>query len=214
MRLLQAKSQVTPWGIQRVKGPIKPNPNPNGRIFIVDTGIAQVSDLNIDVSLSENFVWGNNSPSWNDGQGHGTHVSGIVATIDNSINVVGVVPGASVVAIHVFDNGGAGIDYVGKVGKSGDEANLSFGGPFSSAMNKAVTNAAAKGIKFAIAAGNSAKDFKDNSPASASGANVYTVSHVMTVPTHFVLIVITVVLLIILAQVYLWSPLVILEELL
>jgi hypothetical protein len=183
-RLLQAKSQVTPWGIQRVKGPIKPNPNPSGRIFIIDTGIAQVSDLNIDVNLSKNFVGGSNSPSWNDGHGHGTHVSGTVAAIDNSINVIGVVPGASVVAIRVLDNSGygtdggviSGIDYVGTVGKSGDVANLSLGGSFSSALNNAVTNVAAKGIKFAIAAGNDAKDAKDYSPASASGANVYTVS--------------------------------------
>jgi hypothetical protein len=179
---LQAISQVKPWGITRVRGPIKTNPNPNGRIFVIDTGIAQVSDLTVDTTLSVNFAGGSNSPRWSDGNGHGTHVAGTIAAIDNSINVVGVVPGASVVAVRVLDNSGsgyisnviAGINYVVSKRKAGDVANMSLGGGFSSSLNAAVNGAAAKGVKFAVAAGNSAADAKYYSPASASRA--YTVS--------------------------------------
>jgi subtilisin family serine protease len=92
-RLLQSKSQVLPWGIKRIGGPIKPNPNPNGKVFIIDTGIAPVKDLNIDKTLSINFAdWYFDlpNPQWYDGHGHGTHVAGTVAAIDNDINVVGV----------------------------------------------------------------------------------------------------------------------------
>jgi subtilisin family serine protease len=172
---------VTPWGIKRVNGPIKPNPKPNGKIFVIDTGIAQVSDLNVDTSLSVDF---SGAGSWNDGNGHGTHVAGTIAAIDNSINVVGVVPGASVVAVRVLDSSGvgsysnviAGVNYVASKGKAGDVANMSLGGGISSILNDAVSNAAKKGILFAVAAGNSKDNAENYSPASASGANVYTVS--------------------------------------
>jgi len=186
-RMLQSKSQVLPWGIKRIGGPIKPNPNPSGRVFIIDTGIAPLSDLNINETLSINFAnWYFDPPNplWYDGDGHGTHVAGTVAAIDNAINVVGVVPGATVVAVRVLDEFGeglwsniiAGIEYVASKGKVGDVANLSLGGYFIQIVNDAVEKAAAKGIKFAIAAGNSYDDAWYYSPASATGVNIYTVS--------------------------------------
>jgi hypothetical protein len=186
-RLLQSKSQVLPWGIKRVGGPIKLNPNPNGRVFILDTGIAPVKDLNIDKTLSINFAdWYSDPPNplWFDGHGHGTHVAGTVAAIDNDINVVGVVPGAFVVAVRVLNEYGfapwstiiSGIEYVASKGKTGDVANLSLGGSYSQILNNAVEKAAAKGIKFAIAAGNENSDAQYTSPASASGENIYTIS--------------------------------------
>ncbi len=186
-RLMESKNQILPWGIKRVGGPIKSNPNTTGRVFIIDTGIAPVEDLNIDKSLSINFAdWYTEpkNPLWYDGFGHGTHVAGIVAALNNDINVVGVVPGAPVVAVRVLDEYGfgfwstviAGIEYVATKGKAGDVANLSLGGYFSDIVNAAVEKAAAKGIKFSIAAGNSNDDAQYYSPASASGENIYTVS--------------------------------------
>jgi hypothetical protein len=187
-RMLQSKSQVIPWGIKRVGGPIKPNPYPQKRVFIIDTGIAPVEDLNIDKALSKNFApWyysGPPNPQWYDGHGHGTHVAGTVAALDNDINVVGVVPGAYVVAVRVLDEDGsgtyedviAGIDYAASVGKEADVVNMSLGGSFSEILNAAVEKAARKGIKFALAAGNSMGDAQYYSPASATGENITTVS--------------------------------------
>ena len=184
-RVLQTAAQQTPPGITMVGGPFR-SFNAGIKVFVIDTGCSdKTGDLNIDKTLSKNYAGGNNKPAWSDGNGHGTHVSGIIAAKDNTIGVVGVVPGATIVAVRVLDNTGTGsmssvingINYVAKVGKSGDVANMSLGGLYYQLLNDAVTKAAAKGIKFAIAAGN---DYGANSanysPASVNGPNISTVA--------------------------------------
>lgn len=181
--------QVTPWGVTRVGGPGDGTPGNFGIAWVIDTGIdLDHPDLNVNVGLSANFVIrGKNSP--NDGNGHGTHVAGTIAAIDNDCDVVGVAAGAEVVAVRVLDNSGsgsyagviAGVDYVAANAEAGDVANMSLVGPKHQALNQAVEFAAnVKGIFFALAAGN-ASDYADNySPASAEDdntyGNIYTVS--------------------------------------
>jgi hypothetical protein len=175
--------QITPWGVTRVGGPI-PNVSSNVTAWVIDTGIDLDNiDLNVDVGRSANFVLkGKNTAD--DGNGHGTHVAGTIAAIDDACDVVGVAPGATLVAVRVLNNAGsgsysgviAGVDYVAANGAPGDVANMSLGGPAHSALNDAVMGAAAKGIAFSLAAGNSAADANDYSPASAEGANIFTVS--------------------------------------
>jgi len=184
-RVLQTAAQQTPPGITMVGGPFR-SFNAGIKVFVIDTGCSdKTGDLNIDTTLSKNYAGGNNKPAWYDGNGHGTHVSGTVAAKDNTIGVIGVVPGATIVAVRVLDNNGSGsmssviygINYVAQVGKSGYVANMSLGGGFYQLLNNAVINAAAKGIRFAIAAGN---DYGANaanySPASANGPNISTVA--------------------------------------
>lgn len=175
--------QVTPWGITRVGGSI----DGSGKTaWIIDTGIdLDHPDLNVDVSRSATFILkGPDSKSANDGNGHGTHVAGTVAAIDNQIDVVGVAAGATVVAVKVLDRRGsgtisgviAGIEYVAEFAVNGEGANLSLGGGFSEALNLAVSTAASKGIFFAIAAGNSGADANNYSPASTEADFVWTIS--------------------------------------
>jgi subtilisin family serine protease len=173
-------NQTTPWGITRVGG------FSNGAgltAWVIDTGIDfNHADLNVDVGRSANFVQ-RGKDSAKDGNGHGTHVAGTIAAIHNGIDVVGVAAGATVVAVRVLDNGGsgsysgviAGVDYVA-VNGIGDVANMSLGGPPSTALDNAVRAAAAAGVKFALAAGNSGDDANSHSPARANGSNIYTVS--------------------------------------
>lgn len=172
-------AQTTPWGIARVGGP---GDGTGKTSWIIDTGIdLDHPDLNVDVARSKSFVRQSNP---DDGNGHGTHVAGTVAALNNGIDVVGVAAGAKVVAVRVLDNSGsgtwsgviAGIDYVAANGSNGDSANMSLGGGYSKSVNDAVINAASKGIKFAVAAGNSGAHAKDFSPASANHTNIYTVS--------------------------------------
>lgn len=176
-------AQTTPWGIARVGGPVT-DVAVSGTAWVIDTGIdLDHPDLNVDRQRSANFVtFGKNSPD--DGNGHGTHVAGTIAAIDNGCDVVGVAPGATLVAVRVLGNNGsgsysgviAGIDYVAANGSLGDVANMSLGGGYSQALNDAVINAASAGVDFALAAGNSGDNANNYSPASANGAGIYTVS--------------------------------------
>ncbi len=175
-------NQETPWGITRVGGATASN----GTAWVIDTGIdLDHPDLNVDTDRSAVFVdRGPGSGSPDDGNGHGTHVAGTIAAIDNDRDVVGVAAGASVVAVKVLDDRGSGsysgvisgIDYVAANASAGDVANMSLGGGTSDAVDDAVRNAADQGVMFAIAAGNSGDDANNYSPARVEYNNVWTVS--------------------------------------
>lgn len=175
--------QVTPWGINRVGGAAD---GTGKTAWVIDSGIdLDHPDLNVDASRGFNaFTSGKDGGSPDDGNGHGTHVAGTIAAKNNSVGVIGVAYNATVVPIKVLDSRGsgsysgviAGVDFVGANGKSGDVANMSLGGPISEALDRAVVNAAAKGVKFVLAAGNETDNANNHSPARANGTNVYTIS--------------------------------------
>jgi subtilisin family serine protease len=173
-------AQTTPWGIARVNGGAA---GTFGTAWVIDTGIDYTHpDLNVDTARSRSFLGGTTTPA--DQNGHGTHVAGTIAAYDNTIGVIGVAPGARVVAVRVLDRRGsgsnsgviAGVEYVAANGAPGDVANMSLGGGVSAALDTAVVNAAAGGVKFALAAGNETDNANNHSPARANGPNVYTVS--------------------------------------
>ena len=173
-------AQTTPWGIARVNGGAA---GTFGTAWVIDTGIDYTHpDLNVDTARSRSFLGGTTTPA--DQNGHGTHVAGTIAAYDNTIGVIGVAPGARVVAVRVLDRRGsgsnsgviAGVDYVASVGQPGDVANMSLGGGISAALDTAVINASAGGVKFALAAGNDGGDANLHSPARANGPNIFTVS--------------------------------------
>jgi subtilisin family serine protease len=177
-----SQGQVTPWGITRVGGPL----DGSGKTaWIIDTGIdLDHPDLNVDASRGYSVFTNGPDASPDDNNGHGTHVAGIVAALNNNIDVVGVAAGATVVPVKVLDRRGsgsysgviAGVDYVAANASPGDAANMSLGGPVSTALDQAVLNAASKGIKFAIAAGNESQDANNSSPARVNHQNVFTIS--------------------------------------
>jgi len=175
--------QTTPWGVTRVGGPTS---GVSGTAWVIDSGIdLDHPDLNVDTDRSRTFITsGKGSKSANDNNGHGTHVAGTIAAIDNDADVVGVAAGATVVAVKVLDHRGSGsfsgvidgIDYVAANASSGDVANMSLGGGTSDAVDSAVRNAADQGVYFAIAAGNDSDDANNYSPARVEYTNVWTVS--------------------------------------
>ncbi len=173
-------AQETPWGIARVNGGAA---GTFATAWVIDSGIdLDHPDLRVDVTRSRSFLSNDSSPD--DLNGHGTHVAGTIAALDNAIGVIGVAPGASVVAVRVLDRRGsgstsgviAGVDYVAQFGRPGDVANMSLGGGVSQALDNAVISAASGGVRFALAAGNESDNANNHSPARANGPNVYTVS--------------------------------------
>jgi subtilisin family serine protease len=181
-------SQVVPWGITRVGGGA--TYTGTKKAWVIDTGIDYTHpDLNVNTSLSKTFV--SRTTNANDDNGHGSHVAGTIGAINNNIGVVGVAAGAQVVAVKVLDRRGsgaysgviAGVDYVGATAANGDIANMSLGGPVSDALDAAVINAANKGIKFALAAGNESTHANNSSPARVNHNNVYTISAMSSTDT-------------------------------
>ncbi|GBD34306.1 Thermostable alkaline protease [bacterium HR35] len=101
--------QTLPWGIDRVDAeqiwnlttgdPIK--------VAIIDTGIdLKHPDMQANIKGGINTIYPWKSP--NDDNGHGTHVAGIVAAINNSIGVVGVGPNIDLYAVKVLGANGSG----------------------------------------------------------------------------------------------------------
>jgi len=106
--------QPIPWGVDRIDAE-KVWPSNTGSdiyIAIVDTGIDyNHPDLDDNYAFGESFVDYTNDPM--DDDGHGTHCAGIAAAENNDIGVVGVAPGAKLIAAKVLDyNGGAYLSWI------------------------------------------------------------------------------------------------------
>jgi subtilisin family serine protease len=177
-------AEVTPCGIGLVKGGA--TYTGNRKAYIIDTGIdLDHPDLNVDVNGYNAFTKGKDAETLDDLNGHGTHVSGIVAAIKgNNKGVVGVAAGATVVPVKVLDSRGsglmtgiiAGVNWVAGHATAGDVANMSLGGSYYLPLNTAVINASNNGIWFVVAAGNESRPASNYSPASANGPYVRTIA--------------------------------------
>jgi subtilisin family serine protease len=179
---IQQAGQQVPTGVRRIFAPDNPNLDIDGQddvrvdvdVAVIDTGVLAHSDLNVvaRTNCSSGFC---QNGSGNDDNGHGTHVAGTVAALDNNIGVVGVAPGARIHSVKVCGAGGqcfnsaiiAGVDWVTARASSIEVANMSLGGPgTNSALNQAITRSINAGVVYAVAAGNSDQDARNFSPAS------------------------------------------------
>jgi subtilisin family serine protease len=96
--------QTIPWGITRVNGG---NSTSSGRAWVIDTGIdLDHPDLNVDKNMSKTYIA--RATTADDDNGHGSHCAGIIAARYNTIGVVGVAPGALLIAVKVLDRRGSG----------------------------------------------------------------------------------------------------------
>lgn len=192
-QVFKINTQVLPTGIDRIDAERDPlakidgiDERVNVDIAIIDSGIELTHpDLNVyrytncARNGSTNMVCLDNDPASTDLLGHGTHVAGTAAAIDNGNGVVGVAPGARLWAVKVLDNTGsgytswviAGIDYVTAHASEIDVANMSLGCPcISNAMNTAVNNSIAAGVVYTIAAGNDRVNVSTETPSNNPNA--------------------------------------------
>ena len=161
-------AQVVPKGVQRIGA----QPGATGYtgagvgVAIVDTGI-DFNHVDLSVSPSQFNVYGSSAQ---DDNGHGTHVSGIVAARNNTVDVVGVAPEATLYAVKVLSASGsgydsdiiAGLDWIAANGATLlpaiKVANMSLGRPGSlndnPALRQAMQSLHALGVTVVVAAGN------------------------------------------------------------
>ena len=189
-----ASDPLAPTGVARIAGPVAQAAGHDGAgatVAVIDSGVDLTHpDLlaNLHPTLGKNCL----DPPFDalppqDGNGHGTHVAGIVAAAANGIGVAGVAPGATIVPVQSFDAAGdahwsnviCGIDYVAAHADEIDVANMSFGDLSTAAtscvgdptgdfdlLRKAVCRARAAGVVMVAAAGNNMIDAGGFVPAA------------------------------------------------
>ncbi|OCH93509.1 hypothetical protein OBBRIDRAFT_749477 [Obba rivulosa] len=198
---MQETQKGAPWGLARVSHRsrltfstfTKYEYNKNGGagvdVYVIDTGI-NVNHVEFEGRAS----WGKTVPQNDvdeDGNGHGTHCAGTIAS-----RKYGVAKSANVVAVKVLGSNGSGtmsdvvsgvvwaaesaaermaaakeeLARTGKTKHKGSVANMSLGGGKSKALDDTVNKAVDAGMHFAVAAGNDNRDACNNSPAAAEKA--------------------------------------------
>jgi subtilisin family serine protease len=187
-RTVTATAQTLPTGVNRIEGDQSSTKSGDGSgsvnvaVAIIDTGI-DVDHPDLNVAGGRNCSTGR---SFDDGNGHGTHVAGSVAAKDDTTGVVGMAPGARLYAVRVLNNAGSGswssvicgIDWVtANAASTGIKvANMSLGGSGSDdgncgnsnndALHKAICNSVAKGVTYVVAAGNDNANLANFVPAA------------------------------------------------
>lgn len=180
-------SQVIPWGINRIKAPDAwaTSTGVGVQVAVLDTGVDKDhEDLYLNIKWGISVVGDKESTvyrDWKDKNGHGTHVCGIIAALNNEIGVVGVGYNIEIYAIKTLNDAGFGTwqdaaeavywamkgpdgvidkDGDGKVaGDPDDDAaeviSMSFGGvSYDQGFHDAVKVAYSYGIVLVVAAGN------------------------------------------------------------
>lgn len=105
----KATDQITPWGITRI-GADRAWTNSTGegvRVAVIDSGI-DVDHPDLAGNIKGGFNAVNHNKSFDDGFGHGTHVAGIIASMNNNFGVVGTSYNASLYGVKVLSDSGYG----------------------------------------------------------------------------------------------------------
>jgi subtilisin len=185
--LFEVAAQSLPTGINRIDGELSSTLAGNGSgavnvdVAVIDTGI-DPSHVDLNVVGGKNCSTGN---TYNDGNGHGSHVAGTIGARDDGNGVVGVAPGARLWAVRVLNNAGSGstssvvcgIDWVTANAGTIEVANMSLGGSGGdsstgtncngpSAYHNAICKSVKAGVTYAVAAGNSSADSRNYVPAA------------------------------------------------
>jgi subtilisin family serine protease len=156
-------AQILTWNIDRVDAEVSWGISTGDpiKVGVIDTGIdLKHPDLQENIKGGYNAIYPWKSP--NDDNGHGTHIAGIIAALNNSIGVIGVGPKIDLYAIKVLNASGSG--YLSDVIEGLDWAvsngmqvvNMSLGTDQDvQSFHDAILGAYNAGVTIVAAAGNS-----------------------------------------------------------
>lgn len=162
--------QPLPWGINRIDAEYvwaAGNTGDGVNVAVLDTGI-DTNHPDLAANLEGRYSAVNKNPTnVEDANGHGTHVAGIIAALNNEIGVVGVGPSIDLYAVQIakgsrisLTNILKGINWsIGTLDDSNPNNNIqvmsmSFGGGYSPSEDSALQTAYNRGIVLVASAGN------------------------------------------------------------
>ncbi|AIY06329.1 alkaline serine proteinase [Planococcus sp. PAMC 21323] len=106
--IVTAAGQTTTWGYRAIKANTASSLGYTGKgikIAIIDSGInSKHPDLKVVGGVSKVA----NSSAFTDGNGHGTHVAGVIGAQNNSVGTVGVAPDSLIYSVKVLSANGVG----------------------------------------------------------------------------------------------------------
>jgi major intracellular serine protease len=168
---ISAEANEIPFGVNMMQAPDIWAKGEKGKgivVAILDTGIdKEHPDLKANIIGGKNFTNEGGADNWEDGNGHGTHVAGTIAAVENGTGVVGVAPEAKLLIGRVLgSNGSGGYDQITNgiewatnwKGENGEKVriiSMSLGGTYNDPkMKAAILDAVSQGIIVVCAAGN------------------------------------------------------------
>lgn len=186
--------QIIPWGLQRIGGK---GDGTNKHVWVLDTGVdLDNTDLNVSRESGKNCVV-KGKDTFNDVNGHGTSIAGIIAAIDNEQAMLGVAPGATVHPVRIlhnslwgqFDEILCGIEHVVNLFASVDAnpenhvVNMSLYAIVEgqeegvARMENLIQNTVENfHLRFAVCAGNESDEAGNYSPARMTDSRIHTVT--------------------------------------
>ena len=159
----------------------------NADIAVIDSGVDS-DNVDINVAGGADCTGRGRLPGertdYEDLEGHGTHVAGTAAAVDNAYGFVGVAPGARVWAVRVLDSKGygrdswflCGVDWAAAHADTIDVANMSLGdigrsdgecgARFHDPLHAGICGLVGAGVTVAVAAGNDSRDAEIHVPSA------------------------------------------------
>lgn len=178
----QETQQMPGWGLDRIDQRKLPLDNLYNFVggssqvdaYVIDTGI-NTSNLDFQGRIKGGFSAINDGNGFNDCNGHGTHVAGIIGGTKYGVN-----KNVNLIPVRVLDCQGSGtttsilqgIDYIlqNKSSVNPSVVNMSLGGGVSAALDQGVSNLISSNIMVVVAAGNSNADSCNFSPSRVTNA--------------------------------------------
>jgi subtilisin len=185
--LVELASQTLPTSVNRIDIDLYNTAKIDGLdervdvdIAIIDTGI-DIDHPDLNVVGGRRFLPGGPSTDYDDDNGHGTEVAGVLAALDNGFGIVGVAPGARLWSIKCFDQNRAagsglldGMEWVLENADTIEILNMSWSGIHQAPFHRtAIQNCVAAGVVCFAAAGNSAMDVYGADGAFNTGDEVW-----------------------------------------